>query len=420
MTQENAPKSAASQVIKFDLPTLMATPDKAGLNGEFMWPIHPLSLFMLYRSSPEHGRAINIKAHSAFGGGLTGDGKEQIESLCEFGAANLFVNLGLDLETYGNAFVQTIRNSKGEVVELRRLPAITMTRFRKGYLQRTWNAQGGEKKTHFSKDEVRMLKVPCPSGRIYSFPEWIGTEGMLELAHAATRYNARFFQSNAMPEYAVMFKDKNVDQATKDAIAGFFRNEFQGVDNSHRTLLLTVGGDQEEKLEDRIKIQKLTEDIKDADFLKLLDAARDRIPIAHGVPPRMLGIVTSGSLGGSGEVSGQLFTFEHLTLKPKRQLVLDQLRPLFREFGLRPGRYDKGLAKDEIDFEPLDLTPPKDDTEELPDLVSAGILTPEEAKALHPNLKHRIGALEKSAEGASSSQAPKTLGDQLVALLGKL
>lgn len=404
------------EVQKSDLSGLLASTSDVGIDGEYLWPISVHSLSTLYRASPEHSRAIHVKAEGAFGGGLIGDEAdvEKLEALCETGAAELFMLLDLDIGTFGNAFLQVIRSRDGErIVGLRRLPAITMSRFRDGFLQRVSKPGGETKKFTFTAREIVHLRAPCPMGRRYAYPEWISAEGMLELAHAATRYNASFFKNNAIPEYAIIFKGATPSADQKRGIAEFFRNEHQGVDNAHRTLVMSTSE------EGAIEVKRLTAEVKDGDFLKLIDAARDRIPVAHGTPPRVLGIMTAGQLGGGGEVTGQLFTFEHLTLKPKRRRMLDQIRPLLAELGLKPGRADTTLAKGELAFRPLDLTPPKDDAEDLPGLVGSGILDVDEARALIP-------AIANASQGGSAGSgrpveraAPTSRMDALVAILAR-
>ena len=214
------------------------------------------------------------------------------------------------------------------------------------------------------------------------------------------------------------FKGGAPTKEQKTAIRDFFRNEYRGIDNTHRTLILNSSEDGE------IKIDRLTAEVKDGDFLKLIDGARDRIPVAHGVPPRMLGIMSAGQLGGGGEVSGQLFTFEHLTLRPKRRRMLDQLRPVLSAFGLRPGNIDDGLGDNEVAFRPLDLTPPKDDVETLPDLVQSGIITAREARDLLPFLQtgpeRDTESGPEGAQGGVSKSLPDTHVAALAALLAKV
>ncbi len=407
-------QTGSCEVLKSGIETLLSASQDIGLDGEYLWPIPPRSLALLYRASAEHNRAIQIKAESAFGGGLQGGGAARIEALCDTGAADLFTSIGLDLETYGNAFLQVIRSRDGNrILGLRRLPAVTMSRYRAGFLQRASMPNGETRKITFTAREIVHLKELCPEGKRYALPTWIGAQGMLELAHAATSYNASFFQNNAIPEYAVIFKGTKVTDQMRRSITRFFRNEHQGIDKAHRTLILSHPEEGE------IKVERLTADVKDADFLRLLDAARDRIPVAHGVPPRMLGIMSAGQLGGGGEVSGQLFTFEHLTLKPKRRRMLDQLRPLLSEIGVEPGVAEDGLGDNQIAFRPLDLTPPKDDAENLPELVQAGIVTQEEARALLPALANLSGGSSEGAGEPIARSAPTTTIQALAALLAR-
>ena len=417
MDIENAPKHDASAVTidveKSNLLGLLSARTETGLDGEYLWPIEPLSLAMLYRASAEHNRAIHVKAESAFGGGLVGNAAP-IETLCDTGATEMFVHLGLDVETYGNAFLQVIRSRDDQrIIGLRRLPAITMARFRNGFLQRVTTPNGDTKRITFSATEIVHLRDLCPQGRHYAYPSWIGAEGMLELAHAATRYNAAFFKNNAIPEYAIVFKGPTPTADQKRAIRDFFNNEFKGMDAAHRTLILSTGEEHE------VDIKRLTADVKDGDFLKLIDAARDRIPIAHGTPPRILGIMAAGQLGGGGEVAGQLFTFEHLTVKPKRRRMLDQLRPLLKELGLTPGSAEDGLIEGQVAFRPLDLTPPKDDAEHLPALVQAGILTAEEARAFLPAAITPHESATQPAGAAIERSAPTPSAQALAALLAR-
>lgn len=388
MSTSNAPSddpgAVTVTVAKSAVAQMFLMPDGVGMDGEYPWPIHPLALLRLYRGSSEHARAIQVKAEGAFGGGLLGD-TEAIEKLCPTGAADLFTQLDIDLGTYGNAFIQVIATASGVPVELRRLPAVTMARTASGFVQRVFGEDGQIKKIAFNATEIIHLRDLCPMGGRYALPAWIGGQGMLELAEAAIAYNAAFFKNSAIPEYAVIFEKVTPSEAQKAAIKEFFKTEFQGVDNAHRTLILTTGE------EGSVKFEKLTADIKDADFLKLIDAARDRIPVAHGTPPRVLGIVSAGQLGGGGEATGQMFIFEHLTLKPRRRRTLDQLRPFLKRLGLKPGSAEDGLGKGEIAFRPLDLTSPTDDAQNLPALVSAGIISGEEARQLLPDVITQIG-----------------------------
>lgn len=66
MSKETDPQSDAQAltitVQKSDVENLLSSRTEVGLDGEFLWPIEPRSLALLYRASAEHGRAIQVKA----------------------------------------------------------------------------------------------------------------------------------------------------------------------------------------------------------------------------------------------------------------------------------------------------------------------------------------------------------------------
>ncbi len=85
----------------------------------------------------------------------------------------------------------------------------------------------------------------------------------------------------------------------------------------------------------------------------------------------MLGIISPGSLAGGGELSAQLFSFEKLTLAPKRRRMCDQLGPIFKSLGLN-----------NVEFKGIDLTPPDQDNYNVTTWAQSGIISNTEARAL--------------------------------------
>ncbi|MCP5230667.1 MAG: phage portal protein [Burkholderiaceae bacterium] len=388
MSDTESKPTASAEVWKSELPSLLVS-SSVGIDGELFWPIDPLALLRLYLTSPEHCRAIHIKAAGAYGLGLRCErdaDQARLDAVTVDGTAALFTDLGVDEETYGNCWLETVRDARGKLLRLTRLPSVTMIRLTGDRaLQRVYEGDT-EKRTPFAANQTKHLRPSCPGGGYYAYPSWIGANGMMALARAATDFNAAFFDNHAMPEHVVITKGFELTAAQKEATKQFFRGEFKGLENAHRTLYLHLP-----EAEHEVEFKRVTAELKDADFLKLLDAARDRMPIAHGVPPRMLGIVSAGSLGGGGEVTGQLHLFELLTLRPMRARMLQQLAPLLRELGIDP----RG-----VQFEGIDLTPPDVDSSQIANWVAAGVLTADEAREWIGQDGPAPGGLTKADEDA--------------------
>lgn len=378
-TETQPPKNASVAVLKGAGPTRLLDPLSAAAlptSNALPWPVSQEALYLLYHSCAEHGRAIHLKAHGAFGGGWVGEDAGKVEGLCELGSAVLFEELGVDLDTYGNAFLYRVKNWRGKTLKLERRPAKTMWRTKgNGFMQRLYDADGREVITQYSADEIIHLRHPCPGAHWYSLPTWSGAAGMMQLVDASVRYNEAFFANNAVPDHAIFVMGAKLDKTQEDALAEYLHRNHAGPENAHRLVLLSFGDKDV-----RVEIKPLSNP-KDGEFLKLLDAAKERIPIAHGTPPRMLGIVTAGALGGGSEVAGQFHTFRELTLNPMRNRMLGQLMPLWKEFGVRYNP-DPDLSK--IAFRDIDLTPP-DATPSPADLAAAvagGLMTVDEARGL--------------------------------------
>ncbi len=138
-----------------------------------------------------------------------------------------------------------------------------------------------------------------------------------------------------------------------------------GVQNAGRILLL-------EDENDRVKIrfEKLNMEIKDLLTTKPFEYFRDVTIAAHGVPPRLLGVMTSGQLGGGGEMENQLRSFKETVLRPAKRRVEQVFRLLLGE--VHPGSW--------VRFAEMDVTDLRADGEFFDKMLSAGVFKPEEVR----------------------------------------
>lgn len=340
------------------------------IDNTIVWPLSPSSLLTLYLNSAEHCRCVQIKANSAYGAGFefaNDADAAAFENACDYDPTEMFVDLGIDIEVFGNAWLETVRNGK-RIELIRHLPALTMhLAAGGGHIQRVWNGYK-DITTQFSSEEAMVFRVSCPSGNYYSYPSWIGCHGMIELAQAATAYNERFFSNRAIPEYCITTTGYELTQEQKEVARNFFSNEYKGLDNAHRTLYLHLPN-----TEAKIEFKRITSEVKDGDFLNLLASARERIPMAHGVPMRILGVTVAAQLGSGTEVAGQLKVFEDFTLKPMRNRLMAQLVPLFD--GL-------GIDRRNVQFKKIDTTVDSDYAGSVDAWVASGLLDREEARGI--------------------------------------
>ena len=408
MTQAHIVKSAIDNPI-----TRLASDTTISISNAYAWPIHPAILHRLYRASEVHSRSCHIKADNACGHGLNDYAKE-LHNKCHGGSASLFAATALDIEVYGNGFIELVRDTNRKLLQLRHLPAKTMTKTKKGFVQSV-HKDSREVTTSFRKDEVLHIKNPCPGAGHYAEPDWMAAISSIGLVKAATEFNESYFTNGAMPEYAVIFNGGQPGGGTTETIKNFFNREFKGTSNAHKTLVLTAPDGS------TVDIKKLTEE-RDGEFTKLIDSSRDRIITAHGVPPRMLGVMSSGQLGGGGEVAQQLFMYNLLTLEPRRRRMIDALTLIIDELN---------LDQSQVAFVKPDLTPPETDQKDrqlIAGWVQSGILSPEEAammldieKSANPTDTNIDGKpVSRPSQSTITKNSDTDTTQQLIAALARL
>lgn len=338
-----------------------AAADMLGANAdEYPWPIDPARLVAWTQSEPTHARALMVKAEGIAGGGWAGADADRAAAVMPH---EVLLALALDLETYGNAWARLVRDRAGRLAAVGRLPAWAVRRRRAGGIAtRIWN---GLKETVevLPDGEYVWIRQPSPLPGWYATPGWAAAGAVIELLDAIARYNVRFFEHNAVPDHIVTHAGGTLSEAQKAAIKSFFQTEFKGLDNARKTLFVALAEGQS------LEVKPVAQP-NDGRFIELYKTAREVLPAAHGVPPRLLGIATPGALGGLSEAREQMHMFEVFTLAPRRRLLAEALAPALAEAGVR----DAHLAA-------VDLTPPGADIAALPQLIAAGVMSAAEARA---------------------------------------
>jgi hypothetical protein len=153
-----------------------------------------------------------------------------------------------------------------------------------------------------------------------------------------------------------------------------------------------------------VRFEKLGLEVpKDASFDQLRSRCRDNIVSGHGVYPRLVGIVTAGQLGGGGEATGQLKTFQEITINPRQSMFEKKITPVFNSM-------DEGAI--EFSFEKMDVSIQEPDSTYYPAMINSGVLTTEKARELLGYEQNMIGddriQQEKEAMKAQFNQDPET------------
>lgn len=318
--------------------------------------------------NPYHAAALRIKAQAAVGLGYTLYRDEQAddaliagwEAVWPEGFQREILSLALDLETFGMAYVEAVPGADGAAA-CYHVPAYTMWLRPTGYRQEVQLHRVEWPPYDDQERGIAHLGLYHPRADWYGLPDWITALNAMQLDANATLWNLQFFQNNCVPAWAILVEGGTLDETVEQQIADFFTANYKGVDNAHRALQLSGAGVT-------VKFQKLQDDSRDMGFAQLKQLARDEVVAAHGVPPRLLGIVTAGQLGGGGEMQSQLRFFREVLMAGRQRLwsrFLTQFLPA-------------GVS---LRFHEMDITDAETDATYYKELVAAGVLQPNEARA---------------------------------------
>lgn len=300
------------------------------------------ALLNLFYANTFHRRCIQLKAsllsNIEDGSRLEGQSMTPKEFLYAF---------ILNLEIFGNAFVEIAGKN------LYILPSL----------------EGRVDEVHEVFQVKNTRKIPLagkhlyyysPRSRFYGEPDYLGALLSILTNQKADSFNNAFFENSARADTAIIFENSEPDEQQLNAFREFFSSNFKGYDKAHKTIVMTAAGENA-----KIRIENLSK-TEDISFEKLKNLNRDEIIAAHGVPPRMLGIMSAGQLGGSSEVTQQLHSFNELTIIPKQE----QIEWFFDSIGYP------------IKLKSIDVSSFKDDSELVTGLVANGILSLSEARGI--------------------------------------
>lgn len=330
--------------------------------------------------------------------------------------------LAKDLESLGNFYFEIIRSNTGEPIKLYHMPASTVRRsnIANGYWQLValhtnhYSEQhfDGTGRTHLSNmsgmggedgfslfgggqfhhvffkhwgdkrplgtnaklvkdgnpnkltNEVIHEKSYHPCSTYYGIPDWIPAMGAVLSDEAAEQWNLKFFRNNRIPRWMFVFNQK-MTKEKKDVIKMYFEQDA----DSHMPLVIALGTDG------KVEATPLEKGPDEASFLKMREQSRDEIIAAHGVPPRMIGIISPGKMGGEGDARNQRKDFKNFTIQPLQKKLVSAIN---RQILPAAGFNDLQVVLN--DFDISDSEEFKENADSCDKLIKIGIISINEAR----------------------------------------
>lgn len=251
----------------------------------FELPIDFWALSRLYRATPHHGSALQIKRNLLKKYFIPHPllSRQQFETLVQ------------DFLIFGNCYLETTRSKLGSILSISPAPA--------RYVRR-----GIDLDTYYWLDPFMLDPIPFPTGSIahlmqpdvdqevYGIPDYMGILQSVMLNESATLFRRRYYENGSHAGFILYVTGEEQNTEDIDAMRHALR-ESKGVGN-FRNLFLHVPKGQK----DGVQLIPVSDVKASDDFAALKGTSRDDQLAGHRVPPQLLGIVPTNN-GGFGSLS---------------------------------------------------------------------------------------------------------------------
>jgi len=308
----------------------------------YPYDLDPTDLATLYDTEPTHSACCDTKANAVICNGykFVHDSKEAkeppetmkraFEDAFPEGQEDLIIKAEKDFQSIGNAWIEVIRDNTGRiadsealgnVVELKHIPAPTMWVLNPDSEKGAYVQVCNEVKTYFRKfgsprqgtlNEIIHLKQYTPSNYWYGLPRvWAALRAALG-NRLMGEHLIEYFEDKGIPGYLLILDGAQDTLATEDEdTLTHYMNQLLEARGAKICLLGTPEGTT-------TRLEELREKIQIESFDIFRGANRDEICRVHRTPPRLIGIIAPGSLGGTSEGESQFDLFKKLVVRPRQ------------------------------------------------------------------------------------------------------
>lgn len=363
-------------------------------------PIDLEELARFYDTNTWHRRCCIIKATTATAYGYTiisvtkDENKEDRARLVHFlqncyeegSLVDLLEKILKDYEALGNAYIEVLRNLKGEIVGLNHVPALWVRILKNeiGYVYTEGDTpiffkkfEDTERRSKYTFEftddieeeatEIIAFKNYSISSPFYGIPDFITSLTAMKGLEEVAKYNLDFFSNATVARHILMFTGK---EELPPSVIESINNYLKGLKRvPHASLVIDAPPETE------LKDIRLTEDIEDASFLNYRNASKEEIITAHGVPPRMVSIMEAGRLGSGSEAEEQRKQFYELVISPLQR----KLEYLINEKIIRRGL---GIHSYQIKLNNPSLTAETEEAKIHRTYYLMGVLSPNEIRKM--------------------------------------
>ncbi|BBN59312.1 phage portal protein [Hydrogenovibrio marinus] len=196
-------------------------------------------------------------------------------------------NFILDFRTFGNAYLNIIRNGFGKIVKLKHLPALYMRREEdlESHSFRTSNQT-----VYYPPGTVWSFNEYDVTQEIYGVPEWFATLSAVWLNEDATLFRRKYYMNGAHSGFLLYMNNANLSDKDEEEIIKALNSQ-KGLGNFKNLFINGKGKDTDKTKPELIPVGKI--DARD-EFLNIKNVSKGDILTAHRIPLELMSVVQDG------------------------------------------------------------------------------------------------------------------------------
>jgi hypothetical protein len=309
----------------------------------------PELLNQLYYTSPLHGAIVDFKTNSVVGGGytlksegMTNEDKLKLytfEKKIKLGKVERAI--AQQLTVHHRVYFKLCYNAKRELYKIYNVSPekVRIARDKQTYfLCDDWSARidvTSIKKYHPTNSDLEQLyvyEIMTLGQEWYPLPQYTSALNFAFLSGELSYFAKSNIQNSVFPSFAMMFPKRPQSEEEKSMIKHTI-DRLKGAANAGKAVAFFANS-----ADQLPKIESLPTNGNDKLFHEASALNTEQICFAHTIDPILMGVRTTGSLGGGADIKQAYVIFEKNVVMPLRTQVEEIVNELL-EIAKIPGEY---------------------------------------------------------------------------------
>ncbi len=234
----------------------------------------------------------------------------------------------------GNAYIATLRNQTGDVIDMTPLDPTTITPKMKdvdGQQILCFESSNAPEVIYYTRDIAHFRGLMKP-GEIEGISPIKAAREMIGLGLGATTYASSFFGNSGIPDGIVEVQGTLTPEGAQQ-LKSAWKGIHRGASNAHKLAVLTEGA----------KFSKISIDPEDSQFLETRQSTVADVARLYGVPPHLLADASGSTSWGSG-LHEQNVAFSMYSLRPYVSRLESGMTEILRSMGIAVAYFKFDLA----------------------------------------------------------------------------